>query len=60
MAKVGRPAMKDEDKAKQFNVKLPPDVRRFLTGKENKSQLIIEAMRKYYKIKRRKRIYLKT
>jgi len=52
--------MRPEEKARQFNVKLPPDIMRFLTGKDNKSQLIIEAMREYYKIKRRKRIYLKT
>jgi len=60
MTKVGRPKMRPEEKARQFNVKLPPDIMRFLTGKDNKSQLIIEAMREYYKIKRRKRIYLKT
>lgn len=60
MKTIGRPRKRPEEKAQQFNLRLPPDVINFLTGKDNKSKLIIEAMRKYYKIGKRKRIYPKA
>lgn len=48
---TGRPEKHPAEKARQFNVRFPPEIHEFLDGKKNKSKLIIEAMRKCYKIK---------
>lgn len=59
MSSIGRPPKSPDERAQQFNLRLPPDVVSFLTGKENKSKLIVEAVRKQYKIGKRKRSYKK-
>lgn len=53
MRAIGRPKKRPEERAQQFNLRLPPDIMSFLVGKENKSRLIIDAIRKQYKLKRK-------
>lgn len=52
---IGRPKLADEKKARQVNFKFPPDIIEYLNAVgKNKTQLVIDAIRKTYKIKVRK------